>query len=135
MNGGNKAFVLVTLAMIGIWGCTQGPAKRPGSAEQIKALETRLAKLEEDFRTATTARDQLRQRAASLEREKGRVQQERDELRRLVTTRTTERDSLQTQYDQFRKSIRELLGQAETAASGSPAGTAGAAATGPGSDE
>ena len=40
---------------------------------------------------------------------------ERDALKAEVKARTGERDTLQSQYDTFRKTLREMLGTADTA--------------------
>lgn len=128
----DKLFALVLLAALGAWGCSQGPAGRSG-AQQVKSLESRLAKLEDDFRATAAARDQLRSRLAATEGQRQRLEKERDELKVQVANRTIERDHLQGQFEQFRKGIRELLGQAEAAAAGvAPPVTAAAAPVNPG---
>jgi hypothetical protein len=43
------------------------------------------------------------------------VVKERDDLRVQLKVRTTERDQVSNQYEQFRKSLRDLVGQAESA--------------------
>jgi chromosome segregation ATPase len=121
MTSGNKALVILVVASLGLWGCTQGPGSIGGSPERMKVLEKRIARLEEDFRAAATARDQLRQKVARVESQRDQLQKERDDLQQQVVTRTNERDTVQVQYEQFRKQIRSLLGQAETAANGSAA--------------
>jgi chromosome segregation ATPase len=121
MNSANKVLAVVVVASLGLWGCAKGPAPLIATPERIKTLESRITKLEEDFRTAAAARDQLRHRLAAVEKERVKVQKERDDLQQRVSTRTTERDNVQAQFEQFRKGIRSLLGQAETAAAGAAA--------------
>jgi uncharacterized coiled-coil DUF342 family protein len=129
MTGGNKALVIALIGTIGLWGCARGPASSAG-AERIKALEYKVAKLEDDFRAAAAARDLLRQRFENQAAQLQAVSKEREDLRKQVVQRTAEREGLQTQYDQFRKSIRDLLGQAEAAASiGAPLPATAAAKT------
>jgi chromosome segregation ATPase len=108
--------MILFVASLGIWGCARGSAGLGGNQDKIKALETRLVKLERDFRAVVKARDQLRQKVATLEQEKLDLQKEHDDLQQQLTSRTSERDSTQVQFEQFRKNIRQLLGQAETAA-------------------
>lgn len=128
MTRADKTLALLVVALLGIWGCAQGPSGQSASAEKIKALESRVVKLEDDFRAATSARDQLRRKLAATEEERQQLVKEREDLQKQVVTRVGERDRLQSQYDQFRKNIRELLGQAEAAAA--PAsGTSTAVAT------
>ncbi len=122
MSGMKKTLVIAVVSSLGLWGCAKGPAGS-ASAERIKALEYKVAKLEEDFRAAAAARDGLLRRLAASESQRkdlvaqlGQSAKEREDLRKLVSARTTERDVLQTQYDQFRKGLRDLLGQAEAAA-------------------
>lgn len=126
MNQAGKAMVVFAIAAMGLWGCAQGPAGGP-SAERMRALEAKVSKLEEDFRGAVAARDQLRKKLTASEDEKGQlakqvdqltlVAKERDELRQQLTARTTERDSVQTQFNEFRKGIKTLLGQVESPSS------------------
>ena len=52
------------LFLLGLWGCSQSGGL---SAERAKALETRIAKLEEDLKSTTSSRDILRTRLAALE--------------------------------------------------------------------
>jgi chromosome segregation ATPase len=125
MTRANKALVVMVIGVLGLWGCAQGPASgTSASLERIKALEGKCTKLEDDYRAVASARDQLRKRLASAEEERARVQQELN-LRQGVMK---ERDDLkgqlaatQGQFEQFRKSLRTLLGQAESAASATPA--------------
>jgi uncharacterized coiled-coil DUF342 family protein len=114
MSGGNKALVVALVGTLGLWGCARGPASSAG-AERMKALEFKVAKLEDDFRAATAMRDLLRQKLESQTAQLQGTTKERDDIRKQVLQRTTEREAIQTQYDQFRKQIRELLGQAEAA--------------------
>jgi len=126
MNHRYNALAVLIVASVGLWGCAQGPANGPGSIERIRALESKNAKLEDDFRSAAAARDLLKRKLASAEQQRDQLGQqldqfqavtkERDELRQQLTARTTERDALQAQFEQFRKGIRGLLGQAEAGA-------------------
>jgi DNA anti-recombination protein RmuC len=127
MTSAKKALVVLIVATLGIWGCAQGQSSNAVSqADRIKVLEAKNAKLEEDFRAAAAVRDQCRKKLATADEQQQQLRQdldqqlqavvrERDELRQQVTTRTNERDAMVTQYENFRKSIRELLGQADTA--------------------
>ena len=100
--------------------------KPAAETERERLLEARALKLEDDFRSAASARDQLRKKLAAaeeqhrktrteLEQQLQTLTRERDELRQQLTLRTCERDALASQYEQFRKNIRELLGQADAA--------------------
>src|SRR5712691_7290694 len=112
MTRANKALAMFTVTVFGLWGCAQGPAHGPGTAEKIKALEGKCNKLEDDYRAVASARDQLRKKLATAEEERARMQQElnlrqgvmkeRDELKVQLT-------AAQNQFEQFRKSIKTLL--------------------------
>jgi septal ring factor EnvC (AmiA/AmiB activator) len=122
----NKAFAILAVASLGLWGCAEGPTNRAANAERTKALEACNAKLEQDYRAAASNRDQLKKKLATAEAERVLVQQEleqlkqaakeRDQLRQEVKVRLGEREAVQNQFDQFRKGIRELLGQMDAAA-------------------
>ncbi len=129
MTRAHKALALMVVASLGLWGCAQETSHSSGNA-RIRALESKNAKLEEDFRAVVAAREQIKKRLTALEQERVRLSdqleeaqgivKERDELRRQVTTRTSERDTVQTQFDQFRKDIRKLLGQADSVSNAVP---------------
>jgi septal ring factor EnvC (AmiA/AmiB activator) len=132
MTRANKALVILVVAALGLWGCAQGPAHSGANAERIKSLEGKVAKLEEDGKALTSARDQVRKKLAEseelrikvqqeLEQQQAAIAKERDELRTQLNARTTERDQTQAQFEQFRKGVRSLLLQADTAASESTA--------------
>ena len=136
MSRAQKALSVLVVACLGLWGCAQGAANGHASAERIRALETKIAKLEDDFKAVVGVREQLRKQLTATEQEKTqlgqRVEQlqavvkERDELRQQLVTRTGERDLAQGQFDQFRKGIKTLLGQAEAAGALSTAPVASA---------
>jgi DNA repair exonuclease SbcCD ATPase subunit len=126
MTRANKALVILVVAALGLWGCAQGPAHSGANAERVKTLEGKVAKLEEDGKALTAARDQVRKKLAEseelriksqqeLEQQQAAIAKERDELRTQLNTRTTERDQTQAQFEQFRKGVRSLLLQADTA--------------------
>jgi len=120
-----KALGVFLVAAFGLWGCAQGPGGT-STGDRLKALEAKNARLEEDFRTASTTRDQLRKKLAATEEAQAQLQQElealktlivkeRDDLKGQLKQRIQERDNLQAQYDGFRRELKELLGQAEAA--------------------
>ncbi len=122
MTPPKKALVVFVITTMGLWGCAKGPAGGSSGPERIKALESKIGKVEEDFRSAASARDQLRSKLAGVEEQRAQLhkevqalKREREDLRNQVTTRTKEREALQVQFDQFRQGIRKLLGQAEAA--------------------
>ena len=136
MSRAQKALSVLVVACLGLWGCAQGAANGHASAERIRALETKIAKLEDDFKAVVAVREQLRKQLTATEQEKTQLGQqveqlqavgkERDELRQQLVTRTGERDLVQGQFDQFRKGIKNLLGQAEAAGTLSTAPVASA---------
>lgn len=118
-----KLVLLAVTACLGLWGCSKVSATGTREAERIKFLEAKVAKLEEDFRTAAAARDQWKQKAATLETERAELAKqlalvihEREDLNGQLAARTNERDAMQAQYDGFRKELRSLLGHADAAA-------------------
>jgi DNA anti-recombination protein RmuC len=120
-----KALGVFLVAAFGLWGCAQGPGGS-STGDRLKALEAKNARLEEDFRTASATRDQLRKKLTATEEAQAQLQQEfdalktqlakeRDDLKSQLKQRIQERDNLQAQYDGFRRDLKELLGQAEAA--------------------
>jgi septal ring factor EnvC (AmiA/AmiB activator) len=109
-------FVLVTL--FGAYGCTQAPS----GTERSTSPAAKLQRLEEDLRSASTARDEIRQKLIEAENRQAQLQKQLDAERAQVKARTSERDTIATQYDGFRKNLKELIGQAESAL-GNPSGS------------
>ena len=109
MSRANKALVVLVVASLGLWGCARGPGNGSVSLERIKALETKISKLEDDFRASVAVRDQLRKKLASVEEERGQLNKDREDLRQQLNT-------VQDRFDQFRKGVKNLLGQAEQSA-------------------
>jgi chromosome segregation ATPase len=123
--------VVLLLCAMGLWGCNQ---QKGGGAinTKIRELETRYAKLEEDFRTLQATNEQNRKRMNQAESQRDALEtekteltkqvedatKERDVLRGQVTQRTQERDSVQANLMQFSKDLQALAGRLETAASG-----------------
>jgi chromosome segregation ATPase len=125
----NPAYVAVfLLCAMGVWGCSQ---QRTGViTAKISELETRYAKLEEDYRTLQATHEQHRKKLnqidaqrVALEKEKTDLNEqvttvggERDTLRTQLTQRTQERDVTQTNLSQFSKELQNLAGRVEAAA-------------------
>jgi chromosome segregation ATPase len=134
MKRAGKLLTVLTVAVLGAWGCAKGPANSGGQTERIHNLENKCAKLEEDYRGVASARDDARKKAANLEEENKRLQKqldaqkaqlqkeqdaekqvarERDDLRQQMESRTNERDVLQFRCDRLKKGLQNLLGQDE----------------------
>ena len=120
MRRANKALIVLFVASLGAWGCSQGPTNGPASLERIRTLETKHTKLEEDYRAAAAARDQLRKKTQEQEEQLQALQKEKEELQQQLATRTTERNTVQAQYEQFRSGIKDLLGRAEASLNPQP---------------
>jgi septal ring factor EnvC (AmiA/AmiB activator) len=114
-----KALAVLVVAVLGIWGCAQGPDGM-ASADKVKNLEHKLARLQDDFKAAATARDQFKNKlveaenlTTQLRQEIDSVQKDREQLRVTVKARTAERDAMSNQFETFRKQLKDLIGQTE----------------------
>ena len=124
MTNYQRGLAVLVVAALGIWGCAQGPAGG-ATAEKIKSLESKVTRLEDDFRSATVARDQFRKKLQDAEAAASELRQEvealqpvikeRDDLRTQLKSRTTELETMTQQFDGFRKNLRDLLGKTEAA--------------------
>jgi hypothetical protein len=121
MTRGGKVLSVMLVVMMGLWGCARGPVGQSPQTERIHSLESKCSKLEDDYRSVASARDQARKQVAALEAERTRLQKdlvekqavikERDSLRQQVLSRTSERDNLQMRCDRLKKGLQSLLGQ------------------------
>jgi chromosome segregation ATPase len=139
-----KALLVMLVAVVGIWGCAQGPGGS-ASAEKIKALEGKVNRLDEDFRAAAAARDQYRKKLTDAEQATAQLKNEiealqlvvkdRDDLRGLLKAKATELTAVNGQFESFRKSLKDLIGQTEAAMTAPPAGTPGTTVSLPKADK
>lgn len=121
MTRGGKAFSVLLVALLGLWGCARGPIGQSTQTERVRSLETKCARLEDDYRAVAAARDQSKKQAAALEAERTKLQKEvadkqaivkeRDSLRQQMVMRTSERDNLKVRCDRLKRGLQELLGQ------------------------
>jgi septal ring factor EnvC (AmiA/AmiB activator) len=130
----HRAATVFLVAVFGLWGCSKAPINSvadSGSAEKLKTVESKLTKLEDEFRIANSTRDQLRKKLYEAEETQKQQQAQLDSLKEslkakdeAISKRTTERDQLNNQYEAFRKNVKDLLFKAEEAlgkpAEGSP---------------
>ncbi len=148
MTRTSKSMMVLLVAAVGLWGCSQGPSQSAAQADRIKALESKCAKLEDDYKAAAAARDQARKKVSTLEEERAQIDEqtivmqkeieagkaiakERDSLRQQMEARTTERDQLQTRCEKMKKGLQTLLGQDDAASTPpQPAAPTGAATGG-----
>ena len=123
MSCSRHAVGVLLVAVFGLWGCSRAPSADSGSAataEKLKAVETKLARLEDDFRAAASARDQLSKKLLAAEEGRtalvvqvdrmGKDLRARDEQ---ITQRTAERDQAAGQFKALKDELRELLAKAE----------------------
>lgn len=120
MSRSHQAIAVLLVALFGLWGCSKAPTDGGISAEKLKAVETKLAKLEDDFRAASSARDQLRKKLSAAEENQVELQSQIDRLAKdvkikdeLIEKRTSERDLTAMQYENFRKGLKDLIIKAE----------------------
>jgi septal ring factor EnvC (AmiA/AmiB activator) len=122
MSRSRQAVGICIVALFGIWGCSRTPSAdgNAATAEKLKAVETKLARLEDDFRAAASARDQLSKKLIAAEEARTALHGQVERLIREskakdaeIATRTTERDQLSGQYKMFREGIREWLAKAD----------------------
>jgi septal ring factor EnvC (AmiA/AmiB activator) len=116
-----KGLMVAVVMALGLWGCAQGNSVTSGQAERIRQLEAKVARIEVDYRSAVTSRDQLAKQVTSLEEDAVRLRKtlemqknaikERDALRLEVDARTVERDAFQNRCQHFEDGLSNLLKQ------------------------
>jgi outer membrane murein-binding lipoprotein Lpp len=124
MSKASPLFLAVILfCSAGMYGCTQ--QKGNAANTKLREMETRYAKLEEDYRAVQANAEAARKKLAQSEVEKAElvkeveqlrpIVQERDELKKQLVTRTGERDNIQTQLTQFRQDLQSLISRVDGA--------------------
>jgi chromosome segregation ATPase len=114
-----RALGVLFVALIGLWGCSRAPSADSGS-EKLKAVEAKLTRLEDDFRAASSARDQLAKKLLAAEEHRAALLKQVEALARdgrakddLLQTRTTERDHVTGQFKSLKEGLKELLAKTE----------------------
>ncbi len=115
----NQYLAIIAVAMFGLWGCSKGTSD-PANAEKVKSLEAKVAKLEDEYRSALSQRDQVRKKLTLAEEDQAKLNREITTLQKslaekdeIIKLRTTERDFVRGEYDGFRNSLRELINKAD----------------------
>jgi len=75
MSQGKFVILLLVVGSLGVWGCVQS-AGNGANAERIRALETKIARLEDDFKASIAVREQLRKKLTSVEEERAQLSQQ-----------------------------------------------------------
>ena len=118
MSRSRHAVGVLIISVFGLWGCSRAPSADSGAAtaEKLKAVETKLARLEDDFRAASSARDQLSKKVIAAEEARAALQTQLDRANKevkakdeQVQTRTAERDQAANQFRTLKDSLRDLL--------------------------
>ena len=113
---------VLIVTVFGLWGCSRAPSADGGAAtaDKLKAVEAKLARLEDDFRAAASARDQLSKKLIAAEEARVALQVQLDRTTReakakeeQLQARTAERDQAAGQYRALTDELKGLLSKAE----------------------
>jgi hypothetical protein len=120
MSHSRHAVGVLVVCLFGLWGCSRAPSADGGSAataEKLRAVEAKLARLEDDFRATASARDQLSKRLVAAEEARTALQaQMNKEIKareEQIASRTAERDQANNQYAALKNELKDLLTKAE----------------------
>lgn len=122
MSRFRQAVGVAIVSLFGLWGCSRAPVPEGNgaNAEKLKALEAKMARLEDDFRAASSARDQVSKKLLAAEEARvalqGQVTRMTQEMKAKddqIQTRTSERDQVTSQYKLFREGLKDLLARSE----------------------
>lgn len=121
--GAVKIVAVVVIVCLGLWGCARRPGAQNNVGERSKVLETRLQKIEQDYRTLSQARERARQDLAALEAENARLKKdlgvqtiiarEADKLRQQIKVVLGERDGLKSERDELRGQVSQRMNERE----------------------
>lgn len=125
MKYAKVALLGLWIATLGLWGCAKAPHAQPSATAQVRHLQSRNSKLEEDYRATVAECTRLRKKLTQSEEQCTQLQQERelmrvaarerDDLKQRVTTCQAERDELQAQLMRFGQELQSLAGKLEQA--------------------
>src|SRR5688572_12156242 len=86
---------VMVVASLGLWGCTQ---QQTGAITvKVRDLETRYAKLEEDYRALQSSNEQNKKRLAQSESLRATLEEQKTDLTKQLDTTTEQRDDLRKQ--------------------------------------
>lgn len=106
MSQNSKGFLLVVAMAFGLWGCARVSPGNSAQSERIKALEAKVAKMEEDVKSAIEARDHYRNQLAAVE-------QERTQMTKRLTQAARERDQAVQERDRLVQERDQLVSERE----------------------
>jgi chromosome segregation ATPase len=117
MSRSQKIVGVLIVSVFGIWGCSRTPsAESAATAEKLKSVETKLARLEDDFRAVASARDQLSKKLLAAEEARTALLAQVETLHKdlkskedLVQNRTSERDQANVQLKSLKDGLKDLL--------------------------
>ncbi len=125
MTRTHKGLIILAVACVGLWGCSQGDQRGASHDKRMRSLEAKCCDLETECAALKTARDEVEKKLADMTKDRAVMQKEidlgkltrkeRDDLKVLLAARTGERDSYQVQLDELRKGIRSLLSRVDSA--------------------
>ena len=98
-------------SIIALWGCTP----QPQNSTADKSLETRVAKLEKELKTAQDLNTSLAAQVRVEQTKSREMTTERDEARTAVKTRSEELTKAHGELDSIRKGLKELIGRVDAA--------------------
>ena len=124
MSRSRHAAGVLLVTLFGLWGCSRAPSAdtktSAATAEKLRAVETKLARLEDDFRTAAAARDQLSKKLIAAEEARTTLAVQVDRLGKdlkakdeQIARRTAERDEAAGQFRALKDELRLLMAKAE----------------------
>jgi chromosome segregation ATPase len=99
-------FGILFLSVFGLWGCSRPPTTNPAQ-DRVKVLEHELKLTRE-------AKDRLNDQYKLTQNNAKGLQEEVNRLQGIVKSTENDRDQIHSQYETFRKSLKDLIGQAET---------------------
>lgn len=106
-----KVLTVLGLVIFVLCGCSRSSANRSGQTDRLRVLEARCARLEQDYRTVATARDQVRKQFDV-------AQGELTQLRKTVETHQNheqEREELRRQVEKLQQTLDQRTGERDTA--------------------
>jgi septal ring factor EnvC (AmiA/AmiB activator) len=115
MSRSRHAVGVLIVTVFGLWGCSRAPsADGAATADKLKAVEAKLARLEDDFRAVASARDQLSKKLIAAEEARVALARDAKAKDEQLQTRTAERDQAAGQYKALTDELRGLLSKAES---------------------
>jgi chromosome segregation ATPase len=105
MSHAGRALLILTVGLLGLWGCSQG---MNGNADRLKIMEARITRLEDELKTTIASRDAYKIKLVSANDTISRIEHDLSESQALLLASSKELNETRTNLQTVRKELSDV---------------------------